>query len=60
MKKLYIHSKINENHQTSYIIDNIKDIIFFNENETQYFQIQFENNETATFDTTEWYISFKN
>lgn len=58
--KLYIRSKSNENHQPSYIIDNIKDIIFFNENETQYFQIIFKDNETATFDTTEWYISFVN
>lgn len=58
--KLYIRSKINENHQTFYIIDNIKDIIFINKNETQYFQIQFKNGETATFNTAEWYISFKN
>ena len=58
--KLYIYSKINENHKTSYAINRIKDIIFFNKNETQYFQIQFKNGETATFDTSEWYISFKN
>lgn len=60
MKKLYIHSNINENHKTSYPIDNIKDIIFFKEDNTQYFQIIFKDNETATFDTSEWYISFTN
>lgn len=60
MKKLYIHSNINENQKVSYPIDNIKDIIFFKEDNTQYFQIIFKNNETATFDTSEWYISFTN
>ena len=58
--KLYVNSKINENHKTSYIINRIKDIIFITENETRYFQIQFKNGETATFETAEWYISFQN